>query len=124
MSLLLGSGFSPSTLLYRCDWWSVAEMVVHLGGSPFSTEQRWSSVGLSIRYLFISLTKAFLLQLLRMSEWPSLRAVVVSNFFHLWIMEITVCTGTLSAAKIFLYRGAFPISQQLNLLISCIIILS
>lgn len=58
MSLLLGSGFSPSTLLCRSDWWSAAEMVAHLEGSPFSTEQCWSSVGLSIRYLFISLTKA------------------------------------------------------------------
>jgi hypothetical protein len=39
MYLLLRSGFRLATLPYRPDWWSAAEMVVLLEGSPISTEE-------------------------------------------------------------------------------------
>ena len=44
MCLLLRSGFRLATLPQRPDWWSAAEMVVLLEGSPISTEELWSSV--------------------------------------------------------------------------------
>jgi hypothetical protein len=42
------------------DWWSAAEMVVLLEGSPISTEELWSSVRVTIGFLVPSLTKALL----------------------------------------------------------------
>ena len=39
MCLLLRSGFRLATLPLRPDWWSAAEMVVLLEGSPISTEE-------------------------------------------------------------------------------------
>ena len=50
MCLLLRSGFRLATLPYRPDWW-IAEMIVLLEGSPFSTE-------VTIGFLVTSLTKA------------------------------------------------------------------
>ena len=58
MCLLLRSGFRLATLPYRPDWWSAAEMVVLLEGSPLFTVQRWSSVRVTIGFLVTSLTKA------------------------------------------------------------------
>ena len=88
----------------RPDWWSAAQMVVLLEGSPISTEEHWSSVRETIRFLVTSLTKVLLP---RCSVWfgqPALgRAVVVSNIFHLQMMETTVLVGTFNAADIFLY---------------------
>jgi hypothetical protein len=63
--LLLRSGFHLAT-----DWWSAAKMVVLLEGSPISTEEIWSSVRVTIRFLFTSLTKALL---------PRLLSLVVTN---------------------------------------------
>ena len=42
--LLLRSGFRLATLPKRPDWYSAAEMVVLLEGSPISTEELQSSV--------------------------------------------------------------------------------
>ena len=42
------------------DWWSAADMVVLLEGSPLFTEQHWSSVRVTIGFLVTSLTKALL----------------------------------------------------------------
>ena len=67
MCLLLRSGFRLATLPYRPAWWSAAEMVVLLEGSPLFTEQRWSSVRVTIGFLVTSLTKALLPH---RSVWP------------------------------------------------------
>ena len=44
----------------RPDWWSAAEMVVLLEGSPISKEELWSSVRVTIGFLVTYLTKTFL----------------------------------------------------------------
>ena len=59
MCLLLRRGFCLVTLLYRPDWWSAAEMVVLLEGSPISTEELWSSVRVTIGFLVTSLIAQF-----------------------------------------------------------------
>ena len=65
------------------DWWSAAEMVVLLEGSPISTEELCSSVRVTIRFLVTSLTKALLPQLLSLAGRPALgRVLVVPNVFH------------------------------------------
>ena len=103
MYLLLRSGFCLSTLPYRPDWWSAAEMVVLLEGSPLSTEQCWSSVRVTISFLVTSLTKALLPWSRRVDGRPALRRVlVVPNFFYLQMMEATVHNGIFSATAIFL----------------------
>ena len=58
MCLFLRSGFVWP------DLWSAAEMVVLLEGSPISTEELWSSVRVTIRFLVTFLTKALLPRLL------------------------------------------------------------
>ncbi|KAK3510414.1 hypothetical protein QTP70_005910 [Hemibagrus guttatus] len=104
MCLLLRSGFRLATLPYRPDEWSAAELVALLEGSPLSTEKRWSSFRVTMRFLVTSLTKALLPRLLGLARWPALgRVLVVPNFFHLRIMEATVLIGTFNAAEIFLY---------------------
>ena len=104
MCLPLRSGFRLATLPYRPAWWSAAEMVVLLEGSPLFTEQRWSSVRVTIGFLVTSLTKTLLPRLLSLAGRPTLgRVLVVPNFFHLWMMEATVLIGTFNAADIFLY---------------------
>jgi len=104
MCLLLRSGFCLATLPYRPDWWSAAEMVVLLEGSPLSTEKRWSSVRVTIGFLVTSLTEALLPRSLSLAGRPALgRVLVVPNFFHLRMMEATVLIGTFNAAEIFLY---------------------
>ena len=73
-------------------------MVVLLEGSPISTEELWSSVRV-IEFLVTYLTKAFLLRLLSLAGRPALgRVLMVSNFFHLRMMEATVFLGTFNAA--------------------------
>jgi hypothetical protein len=42
--ILPSSGFHLATLPWRPDWWSAAEMVFLLEGSPISTDKLWSSV--------------------------------------------------------------------------------
>ena len=59
----------------RCDWWSAAEMVVLLEGSPISTEELWSSVRVTIGFLVTSLTKALLPQMLSLARQPALGRV-------------------------------------------------
>ena len=82
-------------------------MVVLLEGSPFSTEELWSSVRVTIGLLVTSLTKALLPQLLSFAGRPALgRVLVVPNFFHLRMMEATVFLGTFNAAEFFLL--SFP----------------
>ena len=49
------------------NWWSAAEMVVLLEGSPISTEEHYSSVTVTIGFLVTSLTKALLPNC---SVWP------------------------------------------------------
>ena len=79
-------------------------MVVLLEGSPISTEDLWSSVRVIIGFLVISLTKALLPQLFSLAGRPALgRVLVVPNFFHLRMMEVTVFLGTFNAAEIFWY---------------------
>ena len=71
MSLLLRSGFCLATLPYRPDWWSAAEMVVLLEGSPLFTVQRWSSVRVTMGFFVTSLTKALLPQSLSLAGRPA-----------------------------------------------------
>jgi hypothetical protein len=79
-------------------------MVVLLEGSPISTEELWSSVRVTIRFLVTSLTKALHPQLLNLARLPVLeRVLVVPNFFHLRMMEATVFLGTFNAAEMFWY---------------------
>ena len=60
-------------------------------GSHISTEELWSSVRVTIRFLVTSLTKALLPRLLSLARRPALGSVlVVPNFFHLRIIEATV----------------------------------
>ena len=101
---LLRSGFRLATLPYKPDWWSAAEMVVLLEGSPLSTEERWSSDRVTVGFLVTSLTNALLPRTLSLDGRPALgRVLVVPNFFHLRMMEATVLTGTFKAAEMFLY---------------------
>ena len=79
-------------------------MVVLLEGSPISTEELWSSVKVTIEFLVTSLTKALLPRLLNLAGRPALRRVlVVPNFLHLRMMEVTVFLGTSNAAEMFWY---------------------
>ena len=79
-------------------------MVVLLEGSPISTEELWSSVRMTIGFLVTSLTKALLPRLLCLAGLPALgRALVVTNFLHLRMMEATVFLGTVNAAEMFWY---------------------
>ena len=88
------------------DWWSAAEMVVLLEGSPISTDELWSYVRVNIGFLVTSLTKALLPRLLSLAEWPALgRVLVVPIFFHLRMMEATVFLETFNAADIFWYHS-------------------
>ena len=79
-------------------------MVVLLEGSPITTEELWSSVRVTIRFLVPSLTKALIRRLLSLARRPALgRGMVVPNFFHLRMMEATVFLGTFNAAEMFGY---------------------
>ena len=104
MCLLLRSGFHLATLPYWPDCWIAAEMVVLLEGSPLSTKERWSYDRVTIGFLVTSLTKALLPRSLSLDGRPALgRVLVVLNFFHLRMMEVTLLIGTFKAAEIFLY---------------------
>ena len=82
------------------DWWSAAELAVLLEGFPVSTEELWSSLRVTIRFLVTSLTKALLPRLLSLAGRPALgRVLMVPNFFHLRMMEATVVLGTFNAAE-------------------------
>jgi hypothetical protein len=73
-------------------WWSAADMVVLLEGSPISTEELWNSVRVTIRFLVTSLTKALLPRLLSLAGKPALgRVLVVPNLFHLRIKSNFIC---------------------------------
>ena len=86
------------------DWWSAAEMVVLLEGSPISTEELWSSVRVTIGFLVTSLTKALLPRFLSLARRSALeRVLMVPNFFNLRMMEATVVLGIFNAADIFWY---------------------
>jgi hypothetical protein len=86
------------------DWWSAAEIVVLLEGSPISTEELQSSVRVTIRFLVTSLTKALLPRFLSLAGRPALgRVLVVPNYFHLRMMVATVFLGTFNAADNFWY---------------------
>ena len=79
-------------------------MVVLLEGSPISTEELWSSVRVTIRFLVASLTKALLPRLLSLGGQPAQgRVMVVPNFFQLRMMEAIVFVGTFNAAEMFWY---------------------
>ena len=79
-------------------------MVALLEGSPLSTEELWISVRVTIGFLVISLTQAVLPRLLSLAGRPALgRVLVVTNFFHLRMMEATVFLGTFNAAEHFWY---------------------
>ena len=67
-SLLLRKALFPPSLPYRTDWWSAAEMVVLLEGSPLFTEQCWSSVNPMVT----SLTTALLPQSFSLARRPTL----------------------------------------------------
>ena len=102
MCLLLRSCFLLATLPQRPDWWSAAEMVVLLEGSPISTEELWSCVRVTIEFFDTSLTKALLPRLLCLTGWPALeRVLVVPNFFHWRMIEATVFLGNFNAADIW-----------------------
>ena len=77
------------------------EMDVLLESFLISTEELWSSVRLTIRFLVTSLTKALLPRLLSLAGQPALgRVLVVPNCFHLRIMEATVSLGIFNGAEI------------------------
>jgi hypothetical protein len=79
-------------------------MVVLLEGSPISTEELWSSVRVTIRFLVTYLTKALLPRLSSLAVLPALgRVLVVPKFVHFRMMEATVFLGTFNAAKHFWY---------------------
>ena len=104
MCLLLRSGFRLATLPYRSDWWSAAEMVVLLEGSLISTEELWSAVRVTIRFLVPSLSTALLPRLPCLAGWQALgRVLVVPNFFHLRMMGATVFLGTFNYVEMFWY---------------------
>ena len=92
------------TATLRPDWWSAAEMVVLLEGSPVSTEEIWSFVRVNIGFLFTSLTKALLPRFLSLAGRPALeRVLVVPNFFHLRMMEpLKLCSWGTSMLQTFL----------------------
>ena len=78
-------------------------MFVLLEGSPISTEELWSSVRVTIRFLVTSLTKALLTRFFSLAGQPALgRVFVVPNFFNLSMMEATVFLGTFNAAEMCL----------------------
>ena len=71
---------------------------------PISTEELWSSVRVTIGFLFTSLTKALLPRMLSLARRPALGSIlVVPNFFHLRMMEAIVFLVTFNAAEIFWY---------------------
>ena len=79
-------------------------MVVLLEGCPISTEELWSFVRVTMEFLVTSLTKALLPRLLSLAGRPALgRVLVVSNSFHLRMMEATMFLGTFNAAELFWY---------------------
>ena len=81
-------------------------MVVLLESSPISTEELYSSVRVTIRFLVTSLTKALLPRLLSLAGRPALgRVLVVPNFIHLRMMEATVFLETVNAAEMFWYHS-------------------
>jgi hypothetical protein len=60
---------------------------------------------MTIGFLVTSLTNA-LHRLLSFAGWPALeRVLVVSNFFHIRMMKVTVFLGTFNAADMFWYRS-------------------
>ena len=62
------------------------------------------SVRVTIGFLVTFLTKALLPQLLSLAGRPALgRVLLVSNFFHLRMMETTVYLGMSNAAEMFCY---------------------
>ena len=78
-------------------------MVVLLEGSPISTEKHWSavrgdgrsSIRVTIGFFVTSLSKALFPRLLSLTERPALgRVLVVTDFFHLRMMDATVFLGT------------------------------
>jgi hypothetical protein len=77
-------------------------MVVLLEGSSISIEELWSSVRVTIGFLVTSLSKDLQSCWLSLARQPALgRVLVVSNFFHLRMMEATVFLGTFNAAEMF-----------------------
>ena len=98
--------FFSADPLKLCQVWmgsvtAQVPLVVLLEGSPNSTEELWSSVRVTIRFLITSLPKA-LLRLLSVAGQPALgRVLVVPNFFHLRMMEATVL-GDLQCIRHFL----------------------
>jgi hypothetical protein len=84
--------------------WCRDTVVVLLESFPISTEELWSSVRVTIRFLVTFRTKALLPWLLSLAGWPDLgRVLVVPNFFHLRMMEVTVFLGTFNIAEMFWY---------------------
>ena len=84
---------------------SAAEMVVLLEASLISTDDLYSSV---IHHQVLghlpAKSKPFLPRWLNLAGQPALgRVLVVSNFFHLRMMEATVLLGNFTAAEIFSY---------------------
>ena len=79
-------------------------MVVLLEGYLIATEELWSYVRVTIRFVVTSLTKALLDRLLSLAGWPALgRVLVVTNFFLLRLMEATVFLRSFNAAGMLLY---------------------
>jgi hypothetical protein len=114
----LGAFWQTPSGLSRAFYWGVAsiwplyhkgliggvlQMVVLLKASPISTEEHWSSVRVTIGFLFTSLSKALLYRLLSLDGRPALeRVLVVPNFFHLRMMEGHCVLGDLQCCRHFL----------------------
>ena len=97
---------TPSRLSCAFYWRVAAEVVVLLGVFPISTEELWSSVRMTIRFLVTYRTKALLPRLLSLARRPALgRVLVVPNIFHLRMMEATVFLVTFKAAEMFWYTS-------------------
>lgn len=79
-----------SMCLFTDEWLQLGDSTVQ--ATVQATEKYWSFFGVTIRFLITFLTKDLLLD---HSIW--LDSPLKARWFHLWMMEFTVLTGTFSA---------------------------
>jgi len=76
-------------------------MVVLLEGPPLSTEERWSSLRVTIRFLVTSLTMALLPRSISLAGWPALEKI--PWWFQTFPFTDELFIGIFNATEIFLY---------------------
>ena len=95
--LLPGHSMIQAWLMERCRDGSPSERFSSLD------KKHWSSVRETVGFLVTALTKA-LPQSFSLARQPALgRVLVVSNFFHSWIIEASVVIATSNPAEMFQY---------------------